>query len=288
MADALPVGLYLDVRPDEYVDLEVAASAATEWARALRAAGTAVDGSYEYRVGLIAAEHGSSKWLAWIERSKINKAAVDAKQRWEAVPLIMRLALGLAVVIPVTAQPTYEYWSGNEEFSEEQIEQLKKVVTDASADPVVKAQRQRIYKEVQRDRKITGLGGGVADRPDWKPKIVPANQFPIEDGLFEPQEEPSEERIITPELDVILVSPNLHNAPRVWTFRQDGIPGTFNAAMRDRKFLEALERSAVRETFRADIPMRVRLQIKQEFVGGEWKVKRQGRSVSEVILPKVE
>ena len=56
--------------------------------------------------------------------------------------------------------------------------------------------------------------------------------------------------------------------------------------MRDEKFLGALERQAVRESLRAHIPMTIRLQIKQIHEAGEWKVKRRGRTVIEVISPE--
>lgn len=288
MADA--VSLYLDVPPDELVDLEVAAKAAIEWSRGLKAAAIALDGEYEYRVNLVAAKPGSSNWLAKVERSKVNQAAERLKKGWEEVPLLMRWTISLAVVIPLTAIPTYEYWiGGDEKFSDTQLKQIEDSIRKVSEEPTVKAHRQSIYREIQRDPKVKGVGAGVADNPDWKPnQTIPANQFAEAEGLFEPQEAPQAERTIAPELDVILVAPNLHNAPRAWTFRQEGIPGTFNATMKDKKFLNALERSAVRESFRADIPMRIRLEIKQESVDGEWRVKRRGRSVVEVILPKVE
>jgi hypothetical protein len=223
-----------------------------------------------------------------VERSKPNQIAKDIKKGWEELPLILRWSIGLAVVIPVTAVPTVKYWTGDDKFSPTQLEQIEETVRKAAEEPSVKAHRQAIYREIQRDKKIRAVGAGVADNPLWKPKqTIPANQFAEAEGLFEPQEPPSDERTISPELDVILVAPNLHNAPRAWTFRQEGIPGTFNATMKDKSFLNALERSAVRERFRADIPMRIRLEIKQQLVNGEWKVKRRGRTVVEVILPKI-
>ena len=100
------------------------------------------------------------------------------------------------------------------------------------------------------------------------------------------QEEPPNERVLTPTLDVIVVTPRLENAPRSWTFRQEGIPGTFNAIMKDKRFLAALDRQAVKEQFRSNISMRVRLEVKERNVDGEWKVVRAGRSVVEVISPR--
>jgi hypothetical protein len=57
--------------------------------------------------------------------------------------------------------------------------------------------------------------------------------------------------------------------------------------MTDARFLAALDREGIRETLRANIPMRTRLEIKQEKTGGEWKVARRGRRVVEVISPAV-
>jgi hypothetical protein len=157
-------------------------------------------------------------------------------------------------------------------------------------EPAVKAQRRAIYKEAPRDRKITGVGTGVPTGDDWKPKnILPANRFAEADGLFELQAvEEERERTIPQTLDVILVTPRLENARRAWTFRQEGIPGTFNAEMTDTNFLQALERpGGIRETMRANIPMKIELEIDQEKVGEEWKVKQRGRRIAKVISPAV-
>jgi hypothetical protein len=58
--------------------------------------------------------------------------------------------------------------------------------------------------------------------------------------------------------------------------------------MKDKEFLAALEGDKVHERFRADVPMRVRLEIKQCLVDGEWKVRRRGRAVVKVISPTAE
>ncbi|HEX2762754.1 MAG TPA: hypothetical protein VHM92_02755 [Allosphingosinicella sp.] len=289
-AEGEPLSLYFDVRPTELVDLEVAASAAIEWARGIKAAARALDDTYDYRVSLVAAEPGSSKWLARVERSKPNQAAEQIKEGWERIPLVFRWTIALAVVIPTTAVPTIDYWTGGgAEFSPKQLQQMEEAYRHIAEEPTVKAHRQAIYNEAQRDPKIIGVGGGVADKPEWKPPhTVPANQFAEGSGLFEPEEEAPSERVVSSTLDVVLVTPQLKNAPRTWTFRQEGIPGTFNATMKDKRFLAALDRSAVRETFRLNIPMRIRLEIKQQFVDGDWKVKRQGRSVVEVISPQID
>jgi hypothetical protein len=144
-----------------------------------------------------------------------------------------------------------------------------------------------MYREAQRDRSISAIGGGVPSGPEWKPTAtVPANQFALSDGLFEIDDE-SIERTTPLELDVIVKAPDLENAHHTWVFRQPGLPGTIRAVMRDDRFLEALEKSEIRERFRTGILMRVRLEVKECMVDGEWKVPRGGRSVVEVISPDV-
>lgn len=287
--DAGELSLYFDTDPGQLADLEVSASAAIQWAQALKAAAVVVDPNCEYRISLVAARPGSSNWIARIERSKINHASERLTRGWKKVPAILRIGIGLAVVIPTTAKPTYDYWLGDDGFSETQLKQLKDIHSAAENDDAVKAHKKAMYKATLRDKKITGIGTGIPTSEDWKPTaMVPANQFAEAEGLFEAQREVDDERTVSQTLDVILVTPRLENAPRVWVFRQEGLAGTISATMKDKAFLAALERSAVRESFRLNIPMTIRLEIKQHRVNGEWKVKRQGRSVAEVISPLVE
>jgi len=292
------LAFYLATEPGELTDLEVAASAAIHWAKGLKAAASAYDPTAEYRVTLIAAKPGSSNWIARleelrekVENSKLNQAAERTKAGWQKVPLIVRLGIGLAVVVPLTAKPTVDYWLGNDGFSETQKQEMEDIYRKVSDLPAVKAQRRAIYKETQRDRKITGVGTGIPTSDKWKPNnLLPANRFAEAEGLFDPQVTNEEiERTIPQTLDVVLVTPRLENARRAWTFRQEGIPGTINAEMTDRQFLDALDRpGGIRENIRANIPMRIELEIDQKRVGGEWKLKQRGRRVAKVISPAVE
>ncbi|WP_137679621.1 hypothetical protein [Aurantiacibacter suaedae] len=282
------VSLYLDLAPNEEVDLEVAAKAAIEWAKGLKAAARALDDTKDYRVSLVAAQPGSKRWLAKIEESKINQAAISAKQKWENVPLIIRMGLTAVLVLPVTAKETYEAYFESDGFSQTEIAQLEEVVGKSSGDAETRKHKKEMFRQAQRDRSIVGLGSGVPDRENWRPNlIIPRNRFAEGDGLFELQEEEPEEKPVYQTLDVILVSPNLDNPRLTWVFRQEGIPGTIKAAMADEGFLEALEKSQVREEFHSPIHMKIKLKIEQFLKDGEWLVKRGGTSVIEVISPAV-
>jgi hypothetical protein len=102
-----------------------------------------------------------------------------------------------------------------------------------------------------------------------------------------PAEAEPDERTIYPIVNVTLVSPTLSPKPRSWRFQPaDGLP-EFNAKMRDARFLAALESDHVKERLRTGIRMTIRLEVKEARVGDVWLVKPRGRSVVEVIEPKV-
>lgn len=283
------LSFYVATVPGQLVDLEITARAAIAWSQAVRAAAQAIYPEDAIRVSLIAAKEGSSNWLAKIERSKLNDGAQRLKAGWQSLPLIVRFGIGLIVVVPTTAKPTYETWIAESGFNAKQKAELRDILSEGAKAPAVEAPKRQMFKELQKDSNITGLGTGVPTGPNWKPSnLIPANQFAEGDGLFVLQLEVEDEKHVSQTLEVILVAPNLENAPRTWVFRQEGIPGKIRAIMRDKRFLTALERSAVKEQFRTAIPMRIRLDIKMKSVGGVWKPARKGTSVVEVISPQID
>lgn len=282
------VSLYLDLKQNEQVDLEVAAAAAIEWSRAIKAAANAAEPGYSYRVRLIAAKPGSNKWLARVERSKVNQAVKDIQEGYQQIPVVLRHAVAAAALVLITGIPTYDYYFGEDSFTPEQVQQIEDAFKKAVADPEVQAHRRAMYREVQKDPNITGVGGGVPDKDDWRPQeMIPAARFAEGDGLFDFEDltENNKDEISFVELDVILVTPQLVNAKRAWTFRQDGIPGQFTATMADVDFLSALDSSGIQEPLRNNIPMRIRMKIIQKLQNGELRVKRRGRSVIRVLSP---
>ena len=117
--------------------------------------------------------------------------------------------------------------------------------------------------------------------------LIPNDQFAEMGGLWALAEDEPTEHTIYPVVDVTLISPVLLPFPRSWRFQPDGLP-EFNATMRDKRFLAALEHAHVRESLRTGIRMTLRLEVKEKNVSGVWTVKRRGRSVAEVISPKVD
>ena len=296
LVDADPrdtLGFYVGVLDGEFADLEIVASAAISWAQSVKAAVSLACPDEIVRVSLVAAEPGSSRWLAKVERSAPNKFAEKAKEKWSKVPAIVQLTVGLAIAWPVTIVPTVSYYSEQIKsaaaalgLTESEVEKAKTEADIIRADPSVEAPQRQVYRTLQRDPKITGAGSGIPVGISWRPPLIPSNQFAIADGLFSPSSPAPHERVLPLTLDVLLVSPQLENSQKTWRFRQEGLP-PFGAVMRDKDFLSALDRDEVKESFRTKIPMKIRVEVKQRFIDGVWKDVPRTRSVVKVIEPQV-
>jgi hypothetical protein len=280
------ISLYFGLKEGERADLEVVAAAAIQWVELVRAAATAIEPNAQVRVELIDANEGSLRLntiFEWVEEhlARIERGSGE-------YPRLRKLAIALAVFLVVEGPQKFEYYFGESpklELSEEdrrKIDELLKCTRDV---PEIDAPRRKFFKTLERDPSITEIG--VAETRDSEPVVtVPSKEFAERGGLWAIVEE-EQERTVRSILDVVLISPVLISEPRTWKFQPvDGLP-EFSAVMRDPRFLKALEESHVQERLRTGIQMTIRLEVREYKVGRSWKVKRKGRSVTEVISPKV-
>lgn len=181
--------------------------------------------------------------------------------------------------------PTYDFYFGSEKFTAEDRKTLHELLDQVKQNPEVSTRRQKFFKKVERDNAITetGVSAVHGDRPIIS---VPRNQFAERSGVWQILADDEQERTIYPVVDVVLISPVLVPIPRAWRFQPEGLP-EFTAIMKDRNFLSALEHNHVRERLRIGIKMTLRLEVKEKKLDGGWIMKHKGRSVIEVISPKV-
>lgn len=281
-ADTL--SLYFELRPGEKADLEVAAAAALAWAEGVKAAARVLDPDAEVRIELIDATESSlgiNTVLKWLEKN-IEPHLERIERGGHRLPRTRKLAIGLAVMLVVTGPQTWDFYFGGEPFTAEDREALNTILEQTRSDPDVKAARKKFYKTIERDPAISGVG--IKERPKDAPvALVPSNQFAEGGGLWE-AEELVEARTTYHVLEVVLVKPALVHTPRAWTFRIDGLP-EFEAVMRDETVLAAIKEGGLPGLMREGITMKVRLQVKEVFVDGEWRVVRGGRSIVRVLEP---
>ncbi|MBW7950166.1 MAG: hypothetical protein H3C55_12555 [Pseudorhodoplanes sp.] len=289
------ISLYFTLKEGEKADLEVVAIAALEWLAAARAAAAEIEPGAQIRVELIDADESSLRLnaiLGWLE-GQLERIEEGSGQ----YPRLRKLAIALAIFVVVTGVETaIDYFDGpptaalseeDRQFLQENRRLLNELLERTRKNPEVEVRRQKFFRTLERDQSITGAG--ISEGPEAAPLVlIPSNQFAERGGLWALATEEPDERTVYPIIDVTLIAPVLLPVPRSWVFQPiDGLP-EFRATMRDKRFLAALEHAHVRESLRTGIPMTLRLQIKEKYVSGVWMVKRRGRSVAEVISPKVD
>ena len=164
---------------------------------------------------------------------------------------------------------------------------LREIYEAIVHDPAVETAKRKFYRTLEREPAITGVG--IKEKPDdTKPLImVPSEHFPEASGLWAPEEDGPKIEVSHTVLDVVLVKPALVHTPRSWTFKPEGLP-EFDAVMRDPGVLAAIQSQGLPERLREGIPMTIRLEAKEERIGGQLRPIRGGRSVIRVISPKLD
>lgn len=280
------ISLYFGLKDGERADLEVVAAAAIQWVEVLRAAASAIDPEAQIRVELIDASESSLRLNTIFEWMEEQLAQIEEGAR--EFPRLKKLAIALVVFVVLEAGPTYDFYFGDPpklSLSEEDRRRLDDLIKRAQEAPDLEIPKRKFYKTLERDPSIVEIGMSEG-RGDRLVITVPSTEFAERSGLWAIMED-EQERTLHPVLDVTLIAPVLLSRPRSWSFQPEGLP-EFNAVMRDKRFLKALEESHVRERLRTGIPMTIRLEVKEQKDGGDWVMKRGGRSVIEVISPKID
>lgn len=276
------LNLYFALAEGRKADLEIVSTAAIQWVETLRAIAQAISPDADVRVELLSADESSLNFrtvVEWFERN-IEPILERLERGGAKLPRTKKLLLALIPFLFITAPSTWQTYFGDN-FTEADRETLKRV----EADLAVKTAQKRLYRTVQRDPAIAAMG--IKESKEAPPLIlVPANRFAEADGLFSPDQDVPEQ-ITHPVLEVTLVKPALVHTPRAWTFKPDGLP-EFDAVMRDARVLHAIQERGFPDRLREGIRMTVRLEVREAFVDGEWKLVRGGRSVTRVISPKVD
>jgi hypothetical protein len=280
------ISLYFGLQEGQKADLEVVALAALEWVAAMRAAALELDPGAQIRIEFVDAVEGSLRLNAifdWLEK-QLEQIQVGSGR----YSRLRKLAIALAIFVPVSGYPTYDFYFGDKtvSLSEEDRHWLNELLERTKENPEVKVRKQKFFKTLERDKSITSTG--IAEHKNDQPIILlPADQFAEYGGLWAVVEgDDRKERTTYPVVDVVLIAPVLLPVPRSWRFQPPGLP-EFSATMDDKRFLAALLQDHVREHLRVGIPMTLRLAVKETKKDGVWQQRTGGRSVIEVISPNV-
>jgi hypothetical protein len=280
------VSLYFKLEENRSADLEIIAEAAIAWVETLRAVAQAVDPESDVKVELVNVDHSSAIFntlIDWFERNV--EPHIDRVVRgYDRQPRSRKVLLALALFTVTTAYPTYEAYFGDH-FTEADREMLKRIDEQTRHNPAVATARSRFFRIVERDRTIEAVG--IKESPDSEPiVVVEPGAFDHDDGLFSIDADVPE-RVTQTVLDVTLVKPALVHTPRSWTFKPDGLP-EFDAVMRDARVLNAIRTKGFPSQMREGVRMTIRIETREVFEDGQWRLIRGGRSVMRVIDPKID
>ncbi len=279
------ISLRFGLREDTSADLEVIASATLQWINVVQAAARSLDPDAHVRILIIDADKTSLRLNAvfeWVEK-QLERIDTGSSQ----YPRLRKVAIALAVFLAIDAGPTVDHYIGDTStinLNDEDRQRIDKLLEQIKSNPEVSRPRQHFFRELERDPAISSVE--ISEGPSAEPLAsVPSTEFAERSGLWRIEEEEGE-RTTYHVMDVILIRPVLLNASRSWRFKPEGLP-EFDAVMRDRAFLSALEHEYIQERLRTGINMKIRLEVKEHFRNNTWKVRRGGRSITQVISPRI-
>lgn len=282
------ISLYFQLREGEKADLEIVSAAAIAWVESLRAVARAYDPNSDVKVELVDADESSliyNTLIDWFERN-IERRIERLDRGGGRLPRTRKLALALALFLIVTGYPTYDFYFGDDGFTDEDRAMMKEILERAQKDPAVETSKRKFFRTIEREPAITAVG--IKEHPKGEPLvIVTSDRFAEASGLWVTDDSDVPEQVTHPVLEVVLVKPALVHTPRAWTFKPEGLP-EFEAVMRDPLVLKAIQENGLPERLREGIPMTIRMEVREVLVDGQWKLVRGGRSVIRVISPKLD
>lgn len=280
---ATPISLYLDLEEGQKADLEVVARASLAFAATIRQVAAILDPSIEVRIEFASGTPGSLS---------VNSLIRAVRQMAGKRPRLTAIALGvLAFFVDKGGGYTFDlvmdYLRSKDApeaaklLSNAEMEEIAAAVVKVVEGDVAKEQRQEVYRELQRDPAIIGVGATL--QPGTRPAVVvPRSEFVERAGGVVSKVETIARRTSDQVMPVVLISPVLKPVPRSWKFQYGSLP-EFGATMKDQDFLQAMVAGGIPVPLKAGIEMVIVLEIKEELEGEVWVVKE--RNVVKVLSP---
>lgn len=274
--------LYLDLEEGRKADLEVVARASLALTAMIKELSYVIDPSIEIRIELESGTKGSLSLNTLLSVAR----SIDKKT-------IASIIVSIAVVLYQDGRSFFiQQWLGSlfgsekdsgRKLSNDERAEVEATVNSAIQNKLAKEHSEQLYREIDRDNSIKGVGATTA--PGEKPAtIINRDQFKARGGHPEIVVELSETRSKTAMQAVTLVSPVLAaDAKRKWRFKANDIE--FSAGVADTKFVNDLIKGKLRVVMKGDIQMIVEIKTDEEKIDGVWAVKN--RTILHVIkIPK--
>jgi len=185
------LSLYFQLKEGEKADLEIVSAAAIAWVEALRSVARAVDPDSDIKVELVDADEASLTFntiIDWFERN-VEKRLKRLERGGKKLPRTKKLAIALSIFMVISGVPTWDFYFGDDPFTDEDREMLKEVHEAIVGDPAVETAKRKFFRTLEREPTITGVG--IKERPeDIRPMVlVPSDRFPEAGGLWQSEDD---------------------------------------------------------------------------------------------------
>jgi len=271
--DETPISLYLDLEPGEIADIETVSRAAIAFSAAIREAAFMIDPTLEIKIGFVSGTEGSLSLNSILKNIKFKnekgevltlKALAVVIGRWFAHH-------GMDWTYEEVMDHVFHHEKVAEGFTDEQKKELVHIVSAAVDKKVAQPEVQRVYRELEKDPAVKGVG--ITHTAGEKPKtIVPRTSFPVRGGYIFHEEHVIQRRVRTDQRRLILISPVLlPGTKRRWRFMTEN-DSEIGAPILDQSFVDDVASGKVRIPMRSGIELDVELETTEELRDGVWEI----------------
>ena len=146
-------------------------------------------------------------------------------------------------------------------------ENFFRAVKDLMEGKIAKAPLKEMFKQLERDEKIKSVGTVI--KPRTKPiRPIPRSDFPIPAGIIQQAEKSLQKRKVRSSERLVLISPVLLSADRVWRFRT--LSGEASYLIKDVPFLESLLSGRRNLRMKEGIELTATVETHEIYEGGIW------------------
>ena len=290
-SEVQPLSLYFDLVPGSKADLEVAGRAAVCFAQALKEAAAQLSPGLEIRVEIISGTEGSLSLNTIIKAAK-DTVKLDAKTlRYLSYAALAWFGTHVADwTFDKVADSMLEHATAEEHvkppLTPQEIGELAQELNRLQASSAVQQKVEQVYRTLEQDKAISGVGVNLASKPTRPNHVVPSEQFRARARLAQQQEQATKHRTRDLHESVKIISAVLDpESKRRWVIASS--EGQFSARMEDKQFQHRLNAGLISSPLSNHINLLATLRFVEVSHNGNWQVQNVSIiKVDRIILPK--
>lgn len=268
------ISLYLELKPGEKPDFEIVGRTATAFAEVVKEVAYILEPGTDVRLVFQSGTESSLSLNALLRSPKAKRSAL----------LVIILTVGGWFVSDLRTYTIGKFLDSyltpaqRQELSDEDVERIARALKQVMDGKIAKEPAQNVYRELERDPSIVSVG--TTQDPKVKPPDpVKRKDFPTRSGIAAPAQTTPRKRISKSKERLLLISPVLLDADRVWRFRS--LLGEASYHVDDEKFRAGLLSGKYHLAMKAGIQLTAEIDTYQVFEGGVWVITE--RHITKVV-----